>query len=219
MSNFLAGLREIPGVLGAALFDATDACVEQALTPPYDAELLLHALLEVRAGLQAAGGLDPVDPVSFWAQGEGGSIVLRFLGGSIVVVVTGPAVNPSMLAVGFTVVERRIRGEASRPPRPAASAPPAPAQRPASTPPPGGQPIGAVVVDGLVGLLAKQIGPVARLVVREGLGKVAATADTLDTTRYKDFIRYLTSQISEPERAARFLEDVRAFTAEAAKKK
>jgi len=42
--------------------------------------------------------------------------------------------------------------------------------RPAG-PAPGGQPIGAPVVDGLVGLLARQIGPVARLVVREGLAK------------------------------------------------
>lgn len=223
MSNYLAGLREIPGVLGAVLFDATDACLEHVLSPPYDPDLFLLALNELRAGLQATAGLEAADPVSFWVQGEGGSIVLRFLGGSTLGVLASTAVNPAMLTVGFNVVERRIRGELSRPPAPMASVPPPALSQPPpaspARPSPGGQAIGAPVVEKLVGLLAKQIGPVARLVVREGLAAVAATPETLDTARYKDFIRYLTTQISEPERAARFLDDVRSFTAEAGKKK
>jgi hypothetical protein len=83
---------------------------------------------------------------------------------------------------------------------------------------PTGQLIGAAAVEAMVPLLAKQLGPVARLVVREGLAKVSATPATLDTSRYKEFLRYLATQINDPARAARFIEDVRNFTVESAKK-
>jgi hypothetical protein len=45
MSNALAGLNQIPGVIGSAIFNAQDECTVHMMPPPFDPDLLRKVMV------------------------------------------------------------------------------------------------------------------------------------------------------------------------------
>jgi predicted regulator of Ras-like GTPase activity (Roadblock/LC7/MglB family) len=133
MSNALAGLNQIPGVVGSVIFNAQDECVVSMMPPPYEPELLSQVMAELRNALNVLSYLD--EQTSWNAiviRFDAGYLVVRQLHKVTVMVIAQPTLNPAMLSVGFNVAALKLEKE-GLPPPPLPPPPPMPPRAAAPT--------------------------------------------------------------------------------------
>jgi hypothetical protein len=130
MSTALAGLNQIPGVIGSVIFNAQDECVVHMMPAPFEPMLLGRVMSELRNALNV---LSYLDDSSSWnaivIRYDAGYLVVRQLHKLTVMVIAQPTLNPAMLSVGFNVAALKLEKEGLPP----APLPPPPAAPPRST--------------------------------------------------------------------------------------
>jgi predicted regulator of Ras-like GTPase activity (Roadblock/LC7/MglB family) len=67
--------------------------------------------------------------------------------------------------------------------------------------------VGPYVMDGLLKALARHIGPFAKLILKEELHKLGATAATLGFAQYEDFVGMLAGRLQDPAKRREFVEE------------
>jgi len=67
--------------------------------------------------------------------------------------------------------------------------------------------VGPQVMDGLLKALARHIGPFAKLILKEELHKLGATAATLGFAQYEDFVGMLAGRLQDPAKRREFVEE------------
>jgi len=67
--------------------------------------------------------------------------------------------------------------------------------------------VGPQVMDGLLKALARHIGPFAKLILKEELHKLGATAQTLGFAQYEDFVGMLAGRLQDPAKRREFVEE------------
>jgi predicted regulator of Ras-like GTPase activity (Roadblock/LC7/MglB family) len=67
--------------------------------------------------------------------------------------------------------------------------------------------VGPHVMDGLLKALARHIGPFAKLILKEELHKLGATAATLGFGQYEDFVGMLAGRLQDPAKRREFIEE------------
>ncbi|HKA91426.1 MAG TPA: hypothetical protein VKE22_27375 [Haliangiales bacterium] len=67
--------------------------------------------------------------------------------------------------------------------------------------------VGPMVMDGLLKALARHIGPFAKLILKEELHKLGATAATLGFGQYEDFIGMLAGRLQDPAKRREFVQE------------
>jgi predicted regulator of Ras-like GTPase activity (Roadblock/LC7/MglB family) len=71
--------------------------------------------------------------------------------------------------------------------------------------------VGKVVIDGLLRALARQIGPFAKLIMKEELTKLGVTGATLGYSQYDDFINMLSRRLQDPAKRREFMTEAEAL--------
>ena len=126
MSSALAGLNQIPGVIGSVIFNAQDECVVHMMPPPFEPVLLGNVMAELRNALNV---LSYLDETSSWSaivvRYDAGYLVVRQLQRTTIMVLAHPSLNPAMLSVGFNVAALKLEKE-GLPPAPLPPPPPLP---------------------------------------------------------------------------------------------
>jgi predicted regulator of Ras-like GTPase activity (Roadblock/LC7/MglB family) len=67
--------------------------------------------------------------------------------------------------------------------------------------------VGPYVMDGLLKALARHIGPFAKLILKEELHKLGATAATLGFAQFEDFVGMLAGRLQDPAKRREFVEE------------
>jgi hypothetical protein len=230
MDNVLSGINAIAGVIGSAAFDSNDACVAHRVPPPYEPILITQVMRELRAALGILSYLD--DSSSSWGMFvvgyDDGYVIVRPVDESTTILVLASlSLNLSMLGIGFNVASLKIaqdRGGGtpaavgstsnSQPVR-AGSQPVIPRGSSVSllsqsgddtVAPPNA--VGPDVMNALLKSFAKQIGPFAKVILREELTKMGVTASTLVRAQYEDLVGMLVRRLPDSGKRKEFMADV-----------
>lgn len=65
--------------------------------------------------------------------------------------------------------------------------------------------VGRPVIEALLKALARQLGPFAKVHVKEALGKMGVSASTVTLSQYNDLVSLLATRVTEPARAKAFV--------------
>lgn len=238
MSGILAGINAIPGVIGSIIFDSSDQCLEHELPPPYEPVLIAGVLAEVHNAASMLGALDGSPWQAFAFRFESGYLLVRCIDDVTLLVLAEPSINLAMLNVGFTVATLKIvqraapaaaaatsaassqsgRVAASKQPRLSVSAS---GQQRLSPSPQVFSDSGGVAsadavpraqMDSLLQALARHVGPMAKIMIKEDLAKMGAAVSTLGLSQYDDFIRLLAMRVTEGSERKEFLAEVEKLT-------
>jgi hypothetical protein len=71
--------------------------------------------------------------------------------------------------------------------------------------------VGKNIMDGLLKALARHIGPFAKLIMKEELTKLGATATTLGFSQYEDFVSLLSRRVQDPAKRREFITEAEAL--------
>jgi hypothetical protein len=71
--------------------------------------------------------------------------------------------------------------------------------------------VGKNIMAGLLKALARHIGPFAKLIMKEELTKLGATATTLGFSQYEDFISLLSRRVQDPAKRREFITEAEAL--------
>ena len=217
MEALLEQLTGVNGVTGAALFNSSGACVAHKLSPPYEPILLVEAVQELRSATEMFTYLDDAPFQGFVARLDSGVVVSRQSGDWMVLVLGSPALKTAMLNVALSVVTLKLKQVGS----PAAMAGAASGSRPsvsmslgsmgssgsgAEAPP---DAVGTTVMRALLKELSKQLGPFAKVILKQELGRMGLSARTVGRRHYDDLVKVLAKKIPEGEKKEQFIASVR----------
>jgi hypothetical protein len=231
MDNLFQTLTGIQGVMGAALCNQQGECVAYQMPAPFEPILIQQIAGEVQSVLQMVRYLDDSKVTSFSAKLEEGYLFVRVFGDYIVLVIADNQINTSMLGVAYNVVGLKL-AQSGPPPRTVAqgSAPGRPsAQHTAhtessaegfgamTTSNPGGpippDAVGPVVVNELLRALARQVGPIARVMLKQETGKLGTSPTRLGASQLGTLLEALGARIPEPQKRSQFMEESRGVIA------
>jgi hypothetical protein len=71
--------------------------------------------------------------------------------------------------------------------------------------------VGKNIMDGLLKALARHIGPFAKLIMKEELGKLGATPTTLGFSQYEDFVSLLSRRVQDPAKRREFITEAESL--------
>ncbi len=117
MKLALQSLIQVPGVLGAAVFSSSGACLAEILEPPYEPILLTEVLGRLREALENYVAVDDAEVGAAALIFEEGHCLIRITGGITVAVLASNAANIAMLGVALNVAAlkcARSAGSATR---------------------------------------------------------------------------------------------------------
>lgn len=214
MNDILKSLNEINGVIGSAIFDASDECIAHAIPAPFEPILLSKMMKEFRSALEVMASTDDAKDWTHFQVGlDSGLIALRSVDDFTLMSIGSAALNPSMLNIGFTVASLKLsKAKAEGTAAKSASnswgaksgggsaaksgAPSFSGLTPMSD---GGvrvpNAVGPAVIDALFKLLAKQLGPFAKIAIKEEMGKLGATPYTMVPPQFDDFVFVLSKRL------------------------
>lgn len=208
MKAALAGLNSIAGVVGVAVFDATDRCVTHSLPAPYEPILLQSTLQQVRVALTALGSINGSAPWNdVLLECEGGAVWFRSASPLLLMVLTTSGANLSMVGVATNVALLKLAGAAAS----------APGGETASAgghshPDAGGRSrtelLHPAVTDRIVRALARTLGPIARLQVEDEIDRLAQATPPGGALRARDVILGLTGRLSDAQKKKEFLAEL-----------
>lgn len=225
MNDILQGINEVGGVTGSALFDSQNACIAHLCPPPFEPILLGQVMSEVRSALDY---LNHLDDAAQWemltAAFEGGYVIMRRLEGDVTVMALAqPTVNTAMLGIAFNVAGLKLAKRGQMPPASGPISGPLSSRSgmrsgsgtsmSLSDSGGGGGPappnaVGHEVMSALLKCLAKQVGPFAKIVLKEELTKLGVTAHTIVRGQFEDLVLLLLPRIPDPTKRKEFLEAV-----------
>lgn len=132
MQAMLAGLSQIQGVLGAAVFGPSGECVLHQMPAPYEPVLLNRLFADLRTVLDAFRYMDDAGATdALVCRFDNGNLVLRSMGINTVLLITSTNVNMVMVNVGLKVASLKLERSAEAAP---AATPTPPVSAPVSTP-------------------------------------------------------------------------------------
>jgi len=226
MDNVLSGINAIAGVIGSAAFDSDDACVAHRVPPPYEPILVTQVMRELRSALGILSYLDDSSPAwgMFVVGYDDGYVIIRPVDDSTTILVLASlSLNLSMLGIGFNVASLKLAQDRGGPPSAIGSS--SQPVRPGSqqTLPRGSMSmlsqsgdetvvppnaVGPDVMNALLRCFARQIGPFAKVILREELTKMGATASTLVRAQYEDLVGMLVRRLPDSGKRKEFMADV-----------
>jgi len=71
--------------------------------------------------------------------------------------------------------------------------------------------VGKNIMDGLLKALARHIGPFAKLIMKEELTRLGATATTLSFAQYEDFVSVLSRRVQDPAKRREFITEAESL--------
>lgn len=108
--ELLGGLRQVPGVIGAAVFAETGECLHESLPPPYDVGLVASVLDQVYTAFDIfTASEQTLGECSLVLSGTDGQLVVRQVEGDVLFCITDPSTNMAMLNVAMNVVAARLK--------------------------------------------------------------------------------------------------------------
>lgn len=221
MSLDLSTIVNTAGVNAAAVFDPSGQCLASELPPPYQPILLSDALDKLNAAYDffaAMGGDESMTALS--ARCDDGYLLLRKLGELTTIILAEPKVNVAMLNVALNVlalnVSRRPKeaGEAHMDSSRRISAPPLQGSMwssPSASSPPPPDAVGKAAIRDLLHMLQRSLGPAAKLVLKQELTKLGATARTLRKGQWVDLVDGLARRIADAAKRAAFAAAAKAL--------
>ncbi len=234
MNEYLTGINDVAGVVGSAVFDAANQCVAHAAPSPYEPILLSQVMEELRSSIDYLNYIDDGSPwETLIVNFEGGIVYLRKVDDMSILVLAQPTLNSAMLGVALNVVSLKLqRGQASGPGAASrsgtgmASGTGAPrsstgmisqsgmGSSPSLSMSGSGQvagpnAVGHEMMNLLLKCLAKQIGPIAKIALKEELGKMGVTAHTIERGQFNDLVLTLLARIPDPDKRKEFLDEMR----------
>jgi len=218
MNDILTGLNEINGVIGSAIFDASDECVAHAIPAPYEPILLSQAMKEFRAVLEVMGSNeDAKDWAHMQVTLENGCVALRAVDDYTLMAIGSATLNHSMLSIGFSVASLKLskakgdgsisksagKSGAKSASKSGAVSATGGSQKslssmsfsPAADGPRVPNAVGPAVIDALYKLLAREVGPFAKMAVKEEMGKLGATPYTMVPSQFDDLVGALVRRV------------------------
>jgi len=239
MTEILDVLVRIPGVSGAAICNQAGECVLSQLIPPFDPILIKQLVHEIRSVFQMMRYLDDSDPQFFVMHLDEVTVAIRQIGELSLIALATSATNSTMLGVGFNVVNLKIReygiqnfelasGSGSAPRMPNASAshtPPRPSSMPArgeattiaqaaslSISDSGAKApdwIGEAALQALMKALARQLGPAAKVILKQDVKRIAVSMGGVTTSNYWTLVDALAQRISDATKREAFVAEAR----------
>lgn len=102
MKEVLSGFTEIPGALGAALFDSNGKCVCHMLPAPYQEDILGQAFKKIQSAFDAIDATASISPQEeFVGMCSAGCIVVRPISEYSLMVLAERDVNMGLIRVAF----------------------------------------------------------------------------------------------------------------------
>ncbi len=217
MDALLEQLTNVSGVTGAALFNNTGACVAHKLQPPYEPILLVEAVQELRSAAEMFTYLDDAPFQGFVARLDSGVLVSRQSGDWMVMVLGGSNLKTAMLNVALSVVTLKLKQMGPPSAMASVTAGSAPSVSMSlgsmgSSGSGGAAPpdaVGTTVMRALLKEFSKQLGPFAKVVLKQELGRMGLSARTCGRQHYDDLIGILAKKIPEPSKREDFIVQVR----------
>ncbi|MFT3927048.1 MAG: hypothetical protein QM778_31165 [Myxococcales bacterium] len=215
-------MSEAEGVRGVALFDGAGRCVTNNLPAPYEAILLTEVTRRLASSFDIFGSLNDGRVDGFFANCEGGGILLRRLDSYTVLALTTPDVNITMLHVALNVLALNLaRAEPSsvlasgKAPEVSRSLTQGADLTSRSSGAYGEQvppdAVGKALVVQMLGVYVNYTGPAAKVLFKQQLAALGVTARTLRHGQFNDFLTRLAAKIPNPERQQSFIEAARAL--------
>ena len=216
MEQLLQQLTAIEGVQGAALFNEQGGCVAHQLTPPFEAILLVEAIPELSSAVDMFSYLDKSDFQDFVANLENGTVIARKTGGWLVLIVGSPALQVPLVNVALSVVSIKLKQ---------AGPPPAAPERVAT----GSMSLGSIAgsvgtgsqipadavginkVRALLKALATQLGPFAKVLLKQEMAKMGVSARTVGYSHYRDLADVLGKRIPDESKRDEFSKQAKAI--------
>jgi predicted regulator of Ras-like GTPase activity (Roadblock/LC7/MglB family) len=217
MNEALASLSKTDGVIGVVVFDEHGRCVANELPPPYEPILLSEVRDRLSAAFDAFSSLDNGEIVSFSADCEEGSIVLRRVERHWVLALTQADVNMNMLNVAMNVVVLNLsRGQNSgtrlavqnATSRTGSMQSMASSSANIETPP---DALDRAILQQLLSIYQEFLGPAAKAVMKQQLASLGVTSRTLRRGQFGDLVTRLNSKIPVPQRQREFMAQVQKF--------
>ncbi len=227
MNDILKGLNEINGVIGSAIFDNGDECVAHAIPAPFEPILLSKMMKEFRSALEVMGSNDDAKEWTHLQVAlEQGCIALRAVEDYTLMSIGSSALNPSMLNIGFTVAslklskaksEGAVAKSSSKSWGSKSSGMKSATSFSGLTPMSDGgvrvpNAVGPAIMDALYKLLAKQLGPFAKIALKEEMAKLGATPYTMVPPQFDDLVNILARRLPA-EKQKEFVTQSRALVA------
>lgn len=123
--SLLDNLSGVPGVLGAALFEADEICIESTLPAPYEAPFVADVVRQLLVANMALDFVDETPLETLFLRFTGGSLAVRTYPRHRVITIADSTLNPLMLNVALGALENHLRRSPA--PLPTASTGPVPA--------------------------------------------------------------------------------------------
>jgi predicted regulator of Ras-like GTPase activity (Roadblock/LC7/MglB family) len=215
MQPILMSLNEIPGVIGSMMFNAQDSYVAHLLPPRYQPYQMAQVLNELRSTAQMLSSWTSLDMLVVGY--EDGSVILRRVDDMTILVLAAQNLNMMKLGIAFLSAATKLgtrqleRQHSSSPPaQPLAQPLAAPASVADNTNQPTGNvgaggAVGTQIIEALQKAFAKHIGPFAKIVLNEELGKMGVGASTVARGQYDELIRALGNRLPDAMKRKDFL--------------
>jgi hypothetical protein len=191
---------------------------------------MTQVMRELRSALGVLSYLD--DSSSAWGMFvvgyEEGYVIIRPIDETTTILVLASlTLNLAMLGIGFNVASLKLAQDrsgqhaamgstsqsgrlGSQPAAPRGSTSLLSQSGGDAAPPPNA--VGPDVMNALLKLFAKQIGPFAKVILKEELTKIGATASTLVRSQYEDLVGMLVRRLPDSGKRKEFMTDVANLT-------
>ncbi len=230
MKDILDKLLAVEGVTACAVFDTSDACVACHGPSAFEPILFGKVMSEFQEALNFFRSIDPGATVqSLFARFDEGFVDVRWVDKHSILVMGSNTANPAMVTVGMNVAALKLSKSLAEPGGGggmATGSGPVVTGTPVGdsshgrslslsvSPHPTNQPIpadavGLSTVNMMVKSLAKQLGPFAKIIVKEELTKLGATAHTIGRAQFEDLINICAKRVADPGKRREFINEVR----------
>ncbi|MGE0548400.1 MAG: hypothetical protein AB7R00_15145 [Kofleriaceae bacterium] len=199
MQPLLTSLNEIPGVLGSMIFNAQDSSVAHVLPPRYEPHLMTQVLGELRSVVQSLSSWSSLDMLVVGYQD--GQVILRRVDDMTILVLAAQNLNMMKLGIAFLSASAKLGAQRSASPATESVN----HNNNVSATVGNGPAVGQPVIDLLQKAFAKHIGPFAKVVLNEELGKMGAMASTIGHGQYDELVKALGNRLPDAVKRREFL--------------
>lgn len=214
-ASILENVIKVSGVYGAAIADKDTRVMAHRLQPPYEPMLVSHVIARFKVATEAVSYVDTSPIQTAIASFDDGVIVTRLVGELSIVVIASHDANLAMLAVALNAMALKLADLASR----TASAPgggPSPtgdfsmsdSAGGASAPP---DALPKALIKDLLRCFAQEMGPFAKVMLKEQLVALGVTASSVRRTQWPDLLAMLAAKVPDAAKRSAFLAAARGL--------
>lgn len=200
MSSILSNLIGLKEVYGAVVFDESGTCLENQLKAPYEPEMILRVMRQIQEDLEPLRYVVNQDLELFMAKAAGGYMIIARFDRFRLFALAGKDLNPALFNVALSVVPLKIEGYLK------ASEPGSPRQmKPPRRSPMSGNMVDEAKLRAIVKALIIQVGPIAKVFLKQELEKIGASEQSLDRALVPALVNALGDRIKDREKRKGFL--------------